>query len=878
MSTKCPKCQTDNTPGAKFCSTCGLLLDSIDKIPVAPTKTMETPAEELTTGSTFASRYQIIEELGKGGMGRVYKALDKEINEKIALKLIKPEIATDEKTIERFRNELKTARKIGHKNVCRMYDLNKEKGSYYITMEFVDGGDLKRFIRRSGQLSVGKALSIAKQICDGLSEAHELGIVHRDLKPNNIMIDDNGNARIMDFGIARTTKGKGITGSGILIGTPEYMSPEQVEAKDIDVRSDIYSLGVVMYEMLTGRLPFEAETALAVGVKHKSETPKAPKELNPSISDALNNVILKCLEKERENRYQSALELRSELEKIEQGLPTTDRVIPQKKPLTSREITVSFNIKKLLWPGLLVIAVLAAVVLVWKPWSKDGQRVDNSGQISLAVLPFEDLSPTKDQGSFCDGMMAEIISKLAMIEKWRVIPATTMYQYRETEKGLSAIAQELNVGYILEGQLSREEDDLRVIAGLFDVKNDRTIPAYNETSNYEKTFEIQTEIAEKIALELEAELSPEEKLQMEKPPTMSLEAFDLYNKGIEYYLRLRDEDNEQAIKLFQGAIELDPQFAQAYARLADAYRQRRIRFGYPDSWLDESIKLAEQALDIDPDCAEAYQAIGAVHIARGRNREAIKWEQIALKKNPNLIIALANLGSLYIETDDVEQAYFLIKRALDLDPSRAFSNFNLGFIFLALDEYQKAEELFDKALLFQPDLIATYRGMIWCQILQEQYDRAMEYAQKFSTFYPDSIGPQDHMATIHLFARDYDKALEFLEKTGDRLDLGSLYLKMGRREEGERLLNEHLDRVQALLDRGREGSLNYLYIATNYAVRGEREKAYEWLERASEAGWVHVKFNKNNPFWEEFYEDERYKQIYIDINKKVESIRRRILE
>ena len=290
MSIKCPKCQTDNPDTVKFCGECATPLQPSKDIGI--TKTIETPKEELTTGSTFAGRYQIIEELGKGGMGKVYKVHDTKIKEKIALKLIKPDIAKDKKTIERFSNELRLARKIRHKNICQMFDLGEENGTHFITMEFVPGQDLKGLIRQSGQLAVGTTLSIAKQICDGLTEAHKLGVVHRDLKPSNIMIDKQGDVRIMDFGIARSLEAKGITGAGVMIGTPEYMSPEQVEGKEVDQRSDIYSLGIILYEMVTGRVPFDGDTPFTIGMKHKSEIPKDPKELNAQIPDDLSRVIL----------------------------------------------------------------------------------------------------------------------------------------------------------------------------------------------------------------------------------------------------------------------------------------------------------------------------------------------------------------------------------------------------------------------------------------------------------------------------------------------------------------------------------------------------------------------------------------------------------
>ncbi|GAG29635.1 unnamed protein product, partial [marine sediment metagenome] len=241
-----------------------------------------------------------------------------------------------------------------------------EEGTQYITMEYVPGEDLKSTIIRVGQLSVGKAVSVAKQVCEGLTEAHRLGVVHRDLKPQNIMIDKEGNVRIMDFGIARSLRMRGVTGTGVMIGTPEYMSPEQAEAGEIDQRSDIYSLGVILFEMVTGRVPFEGETPLSVAMKHKSEKPPDPREFNAQIPEDLSRVILRCMEKNKEKRYQGAEEFLSELNNIESGLPTTERIIPKRKPITSREITVKVNVKKLFFPAFVVIALIVIVAVVWQ--------------------------------------------------------------------------------------------------------------------------------------------------------------------------------------------------------------------------------------------------------------------------------------------------------------------------------------------------------------------------------------------------------------------------------------------------------------------------------------------------------------------------------
>jgi tRNA A-37 threonylcarbamoyl transferase component Bud32 len=368
----CPKCRFENGGGVRFCGRCGASLSRPGK-PFDPdrTETLAYSCGELSDGSLFAGRYLVIDELGKGGMGCVYRVLDTKVDEEVALKFINPDIAADAKIIERFRTELKVTRRITHRHVCRMYDLSSDGKALFITMEYIQGEDLANMIQRLGKLPLEKAFIIARQAAEGLAEVHRLGVVHRDLKPKNIMIDRDGEAKIMDFGLARTAHGVKLTEVGHVVGTPSFMSPEQLNGETLDQRSDIFALGVVMYSMLTGILPFDAETTLKLALQHKTHHPPNPHSLNPRVPENLGRIILKCLEIDKEKRYPSARDLLVDLDKTAVAFDTYDVHVPGRSGKKAAGLPSRLPWTRVLTGALVVLALavsgLAIKTLLRKP-------------------------------------------------------------------------------------------------------------------------------------------------------------------------------------------------------------------------------------------------------------------------------------------------------------------------------------------------------------------------------------------------------------------------------------------------------------------------------------------------------------------------------
>jgi serine/threonine protein kinase/Tfp pilus assembly protein PilF len=756
MSVKCPKCQVENPETKQFCGDCGTPLPSAKSPRPEVTETLQTPVKELTTGSTFAGRYQIIEELGKGGMGRVYKVLDNKIKEKVALKLIKPEVASDKETIERFNNELRLSRKVRHKNVCGMFDIGEAEGAHFITMEYVHGEDLKSMIRMSGSLSIGMVLSVGKQVCDGLAEAHSLGVIHRDLKPQNIMIDKGGNAKIMDFGIARSIRERGITGAGIMIGTPEYMSPEQIEAKDVDQGSDIYSLGVILYEMATSRVPFEGETALSIAVKHKTEIPKDPKSLNPNIPDDLKRLILRCLEKDKMKRYQSAAEVEAELDKIEKGIPTIERVVPEKKTVTSKQITVTLSRKKLFIPTV-VIAFVAIAAVIWFAFLKKNAPLLPEQRRSIAVISFENQTGDKAYDYLSKMIPNLLITSLEQSGNFNVTTWERLYdllkqvgkpdaEFIGRDLGFE-LCQKDAVEVIVLGSVNKAGNTFVTDAKIFEVATKKLLSTANSRGDNPDSIlknqvdDLSRQIARNAGPSQGKEAAQAKRIG--ELTTNSPEAYKCYLMGMEEVAK-----NRPSRPYFEKAVDLDPNFAMALSRLGGESLKKAMSLSKNVSEKERLYIEARYALDIEQDRLKsisileqiahkypkeksAYYALGISLAGQYKLPEAIAMYLKAVEIDPYYVMAWTMMGYAYFELNDNEKGLEAYKHAVSARPDYAQAHDSLAEGYLKVGRLDESIESYNKALQADPNYFPSMVYLSYVYALKEDFSQATRWIDNF---------------------------------------------------------------------------------------------------------------------------------------------------
>ncbi|MFB0566278.1 MAG: protein kinase [Candidatus Aminicenantaceae bacterium] len=819
---KCLNCQYENPEGMVFCIKCAAELPSSEKILETETGSIQEPVKELARGVTFAKRYEVIEELGKGGMGRVYRVVDKKVNEEVALKLIKPEIASDHKTIERFNNELKTARRISHKNVCRMYHLGEDEGTHYITMEYVSGESLKSMIRMTKQLSVATAVNIGMQVCEGLNEAHRLGVVHRDLKPQNIVIDREGNARIMDFGLARSLKTKGVTEAGVIIGTPAYMAPEQVEAEEVDQRSDIYSLGVVLFEMLTGRVPFEGETVLSIVMKHKSEIPPDPKRINRRIPEELSRLVLKCLEKDKESRYQSVGEVHDELARIEKAIPTPAEGIIKKE--LEREKLSGIKWKRNIFYGasaLLLILLIAGGIFL-------SQR-RNGAIDSIAVLPFENVNADPDTEYLSDGIAESIISRLTRLPNLKkVIARSSVFRYKGKEIDPQAVGQELGVDAVLVSQMNRHGDELILSVELMKVQDNSRIWGNRYRRKISEIFVVQEEITNSITENLRLSLTGEELERMTKRYTDNSEAFVAYSKGRFFWNKRTEEDLKRSIGYFEQAIQIDPNFALAYTGLSHSYLLLPEYGIFPPKEAYPIVKeAAQRALDIDPMLAEAH-----VSLAQIKRRYDYDWiaaerkYKRAIEIDPNYSTAHHWYAYDLMCIGRFDEAILEMRRAHELDPLSLVINRNLGQVYYRAGHYEEAIEALHKTLEMDPNFSFTHF----------------------------------HLGSTYLHMSMYEEALsefrleqEITQSLSQRVEawIGVVYAKMGEKEKALNILKE-------IEKKSKDTYISQTSVAILHFALGDKDQGFEWLEKAYEEYDSWLRLLKTDPIFNGIRPDPRY--------------------